>query len=98
MDLKQSVQTKLPYKRNIQYFVIKYLLMAHNLQHIFLSATSLTYKWIYSGIPISRTSKGNENWFEKLGFRNIVGKITVKQIQGKRLLVQVIRVLEKSRV
>ena len=27
---------------------------------------------IYSGIPISRTSRGNANWFEKSG-----GKITV---------------------
>ena len=41
----------------------------------------------YNGIPITRTSKGNENWFEKSGVRNIGDKITVKQIQGKRLLV-----------
>ena len=42
-------------------------------------------------------SKGNENWFEKSGVQNIGGKITVKQIQGKRLLVRVIGVFEKSR-
>ena len=30
--------------------------------------------------------------------RNIGGKITVKQVQGKQLLVQVIRVFQKSRV
>ena len=31
----------------------------------------------YSGIPISRTSKGNENWFEKSmnGVRNTGSKI-----------------------
>ena len=43
-----------------------------------------------TGIPISRTSRGNENWLEKSGVRNIGGKITVKKIQGKRLLLQVI--------
>ena len=53
----------------------------------------------YSGIPISRTSKGNENWFKKSGVRNIGGKITVKQIQVKRLLVRVIGVFhEKLRI
>ena len=31
--------------------------------------------------------KGNENWFEKSGVRNIGSKLTVKRIQGKRLLV-----------
>ena len=30
---------------------------------------------IYSGIPILRTSKGNENWFEK--------SASLKEIQGK---------------
>ena len=50
------------------------------------------------GDRVSRTSKGNESWFEKLGVRNIVGKITVKPIQGKRLLVRVIGGFEKSRV
>ena len=44
-------------------------------------------KTYYSGTLISRTSKGNKNWFEKSGVRNIGGKITVTQIQGKRLLV-----------
>ena len=29
----------------------------------------------YSGIPIFRTSKGNENWFEKSGVRKIEGGI-----------------------
>ena len=43
--------------------------------------------------------KGNENWFKKSGARNIGSKITVKQVNGKQLLVQlVIRVFEKSRV
>ena len=32
------------------------------------------------------------------GVRNIGGKITMKQVQGKRLLVRVIGILEKSRV
>ena len=41
---------------------------------------------MYSGMPISQTSKENENWFKKSGVRNIGGTITVKQIQGKRLL------------
>ena len=53
---------------------------------------------VYSGIPISRTSKGNDNWFEKSGVRNIGGKIAVKRIEGKRLLVRVIGIFEKSRV
>ena len=54
----------------------------------------------YSGIPISQASKGNENWFEKSEVQNIWGKITVKQILGKRLLVESsYRVFcEKSRV
>ena len=30
---------------------------------------------IYSRIPISRTSKGNKNWFEKSGVREIEGGI-----------------------
>ena len=29
----------------------------------------------YSGIPISRTSRGNANWFEKSGVREIEGGI-----------------------
>ena len=43
-------------------------------------------------------SKGNENWVEKSGIRNIGGKITVKQIHRKQLLVRVIGMFEKSRV
>jgi len=31
--------------------------------------------YIYSGIPISRTSKGNANWFEKSGVGEIEGGI-----------------------
>ena len=42
-------------------------------------------------MSISRTSKGNENWLEKSGvgyiYIYIGGKITVKQIQEKRLLI-----------
>ena len=49
--------------------------------------------------PDSRAFKGNGNWFLKSGVRNIGGiKITVKQIQGKRLLVRDIGVFEKLRV
>ena len=51
--------------------------------------------YIYSGMPISRTSKGNENWLQKSAVRDIGGKITVKQIQGNRLLVRVVGVFEK---
>ena len=48
---------------------------------------------MYSGIPISRTSKGNKNWFEESGVRDIWGKITMKQI-----LVRVIERFQKLRV
>ena len=55
------------------------------------------------------TSTGNENILGKYAgirdtglrnrdVRNIWGKITVKQVQGKQLLVQVIGCFEKSRV
>ena len=47
-------------------------------------------QWNDESIPISRASKGNENYFEKSGVRNIGGKITVKQIQGKQLLVRAV--------
>ena len=36
--------------------------------------------WEYSGIPISRTSKGNANWFEKSGVREIEGGIKLRLI------------------
>ena len=54
-------------------------------------------------MPISRTSKLGSPRETKIGSRNrevgnIEGKITVIQIQGKRLLVRVIGVFEKSRV
>ena len=47
----------------------------------------------YSGIPIFRTFKGNENWFEKSG-------VTLQRFteEGKRLLVRVIERFEKLRV
>ena len=35
---------------------------------------------IYSGIPISRTSRGNANWFEKSGVREIEGGIKLRLI------------------
>ena len=34
----------------------------------------------YSGIPISRTSRGNANWFEKSGVREIEGGIKLRLI------------------
>jgi len=33
------------------------------------------FMYTYSGIPIFRTSKGNENWFEKSGVPKIDGGI-----------------------
>ena len=42
--------------------------------------------------------QGEKNWLEKSGVQNIGGKITIKQIQGTRLLVRVIGFFEKSRV
>ena len=36
----------------------------------------------YSGIPISRTSRGNSNWFEKSGVREIEGGIKLRLIGG----------------
>ena len=47
------------------------------------SIEPIAYLGMYSRIPITRTSKGNENWFEKV----IGGKITMQQILGKRKLV-----------
>ena len=44
--------------------------------------------------PLRETKIGSRNW----DVRNIEGKIIVKQIQGKRLLVRVIEVFEKSGV
>ena len=35
---------------------------------------------IYSGIPISQTSRGNANWFEKSGVREIEGGIKLRLI------------------
>ena len=35
---------------------------------------------LYSGIPISRTSRGNANWFEKSGVREIEGGIKLRLI------------------
>ena len=35
----------------------------------------IIFLYVYSGIPIFRTSKGNGNWFEKSGVRNIEGGI-----------------------
>ena len=51
------------------------------------------YVCMYSGIPISRTSRRNANWFEKSGV-----KFQVKQIQGKQGLVRDIERFEKPRV
>ena len=38
------------------------------------------FKGRYSGIPISRTSRGNANWFEKSGVREIEGCIKLRLI------------------
>ena len=55
----------------------------------------------YSGIQISRTtSKGNENWFERSdtadAVREIRGKISVRIMRRKRLLVRVYREVRKT--
>ena len=55
-----------------------------------ITTTTKKNKVKYSGIPISRTSEGNKNWFEKLGVQNIRGEIIVAQIQRKRLLALII--------
>ena len=48
---------------------------------------------IYSGIPISRTSRGNANWFDKSGV-----KLQCSTEERERLLVRVIGRFEKMRV
>ena len=56
-------------------------------------------KYIYSGIQTFRTSKGNQNWFEKLdSSRNRRQNYSVRLRRGKRLLVRVIERFEKMRV
>ena len=47
----------------------------------------------YSGIPVSRTSRGNANWLEKSGV-----KLQCLTEERERLLVRVIRRFEKMRV
>ena len=49
----------------------------------FYSVVSITlYKGLrYSGIPISRCSRGNANWFEKSGVREIEGGIKLRSIR-----------------
>lgn len=37
---------------------------------------------IYSGIPISQTSKGNENWFSKSEVQDIGGIISMNKSNG----------------
>lgn len=41
-----------------------------------LTSTTYPFTLSYSGIPISQTSRGNANWFEKLGVQEIGGEIT----------------------
>ena len=49
--------------------------------------------------PIYRTSKGNENWFEKSDSSEKSGvKLQCSPEEGKRLLVRVIERFEKMRV
>ena len=36
--------------------------------------------YMYSGIPISRTSRENANWFEKSGVREIEGGVKLRLI------------------
>ena len=58
-----------------------------------------TSKVYYSGIPILRTSKGKENWFEKIGeFKKSGVKLQCLTEEGKRPLVRVIGRFEKLRV
>ena len=53
----------------------------------------------YSGIPILRTSKGNENWFKTSESSRNRGKITVFDLKEReRVLVRVIGRFEKLRV
>ena len=54
----------------------------------------------YSGTLISRTSTGNENWFEKSGTSkiNIRGKITVKTSPREKTFGSRNRAFEKFRV
>ena len=61
-------------------------------------ATALTSYSDSQGTSISRTSTGNETELvREIGKFEISGvKITVKQVQGKKLLVRVIGVFEKS--
>ena len=42
--------------------------------------SDICYRYDYSGIQISRTSKGNANWFEKSGVREIDGGIKLRLI------------------
>ena len=47
------------------------------------AATSISHQvtnYYYSGIPISRTSRGNGIWFEKSGVREIEGGIKLRLI------------------
>ena len=54
----------------VQYsFCSEHLSNINNSFNIFVE-NEMTY---YSGIPISRTSRGNTNWFEKSGVREIEG-------------------------
>ena len=52
----------------------------------------------YSGTSISRTSTGNENWFEKSGVLTTGGKITVKASPRETTFGSRNRGFEKSRV
>ena len=54
------------------------LVWNHDLPHPNYSVKTSNIR--YSGIPISRTSSGNANWFEKSGVLEIEGGIKLRLI------------------
>lgn len=60
-------------------YQILYLIPKFDSQHFVLFALNVSMATLgsYSGIPIFRTSKGNENWLKKISVWDISGKITV---------------------
>ena len=86
----------LSFKYQILYSIPKF-----DCQHFVLVAlnVSMTTPGSYSGIPIFRTSKGNENWFKKISqFETSRVKLQCLIEERERFLVPVIRRLKKMRV